>query len=95
MKCSGNFAWPRWWFAWDHRSESWDDVSNVNAQCTCACGTRADGSPGWSAVAVGDEMTGSSLLENEQDSSAACSETAADCLAGTRLLVSWVLTGLS
>jgi len=36
MICSGNFAWPRW--------SAWDDVSNVNARYTCACGTRVDGS---------------------------------------------------
>jgi len=51
MVCSGSYAWPRW--------SAWDDVSNVKAQYTCACGTQADGSTVWSAVAVGDEMAGS------------------------------------
>jgi len=50
--CLGSFAWSLW--------SAWDDVSNVNAQCTCACGgTRAGGSTVRSAVAVGDEMAGS------------------------------------
>jgi len=45
---SGIFAWYRW--------SAWEDVSNWNAQCTCACGTQAEGSTVRSAVAVGDEM---------------------------------------